>query len=932
MKTVKLTLFVLVLSAQLAAQCPASITATVSATAADCPSSGTATINTTPAHTASFIFMLTAGPSGATLNAPQASNVFNALQAGNYTAHITCGGTQTDIGFTITDNYTPLTAVSASVNINCGSFSPQAQVTIAATGGTAPLQYSIVQSADPNYPDASSIYTGSPIKNCSSHGTYQVRVKDACNQFYTKTVSVTSPLPAVQVQSEQFFNAGCGTEKADALISIYEPLAQVYQDFNPYFAQGGIKIRFWEQDPGGNCMPAGPLLFETVVTNWDTIRNIPITASKKYYIQTITACGDTSSYCTDISAYVRPTIYIQTLAAGCAGDPVNPQVMNIYSRLVRFMKYPVTITVTNGAGSIVHSSVLNSAADTLRAINLPMDDYTVTAVDACGNTDINHVNNPAAAGVAGYDFTWYSATGCSSRPGPGTTQSGTTTGFLSGWGYLPNLASADFTIIAGPSNIGIKGFYDGWGNMIWYNLLPGAYTIRVTTECGIIDYPVTVAPPASDIFMHTISAAAASTCGGSGTINATVVSTANSSSNFNLVSISTGLTVATNLSGNFSNVAPGNYYVQMATPDCEGNNYYINSNAVTISSGTGPQVIKKIGTACEDSNGNPLSTGTAYLSVAGGAPLLVEFKLTSAVTWSTFSTNAANDFAIPGLQANSVYDVRITSCGITTATQVTIERLGHIANINHQQPCDLMQYEMSLPQMPGASYEWINPSGAVVSNTYNYTIASYNNSYNGMYVGKLIWSGCLLRTDTIKVSSLYCGGGLLPVNIVSFTGKATANTVVLSCAMANQTGYNNFTIERSRDGISFTPISNAISAGIDNHFNYVDNNPLAGTSYYRLKIMDEKGVVKYSKLVAITFVAAGKIILQPTLTHTTVTVSGLKAGYLIQVYDAIGKLVTTAKTTNTTASIDLSPCTKGIYTVVITKDNSWLHTSKIIRD
>lgn len=261
-------------------QCPSSISATASVTAAACPSSGIAVINTTPAPNSSFIYKLTAGPTGATLNAPQSSNTFSALPAGNYTATVTCGSATATVSFTIANTYTPISSVNAAITTNCGSFSQSATVTISATGGTAPLSYSIVQSNDPNYPDAQSVYTSSPVKTLNAYNTYQVRVKDACNQFFTKTVTVTAPLPAVQVQAWAYIKANCAGTKMDVRLGIYDPVSQTYPDFTPYFNNGGIKIRLWEQDPGGSCAPSGPILLDTVVNNWDTVRNVTIPASK----------------------------------------------------------------------------------------------------------------------------------------------------------------------------------------------------------------------------------------------------------------------------------------------------------------------------------------------------------------------------------------------------------------------------------------------------------------------------------------------------------------------------------------------------------------------------------------------------------------------------------------------------------------------------
>ncbi|MBK7885444.1 MAG: T9SS type A sorting domain-containing protein [Chitinophagaceae bacterium] len=105
-------------------------------------------------------------------------------------------------------------------------------------------------------------------------------------------------------------------------------------------------------------------------------------------------------------------------------------------------------------------------------------------------------------------------------------------------------------------------------------------------------------------------------------------------------------------------------------------------------------------------------------------------------------------------------------------------------------------------------------------------------------------------------SSFYFGSKIydvLPVNIISFTGKVVAGNNKLvwkaSCTNAVQ-----FDIERSTDGVNFTNVGivKAMQPDCNNPFNFVDVNPGNKTYYYRLRIHEDNVPAKYSEIVKIS--------------------------------------------------------------------------------
>lgn len=95
----------------------------------------------------------------------------------------------------------------------------------------------------------------------------------------------------------------------------------------------------------------------------------------------------------------------------------------------------------------------------------------------------------------------------------------------------------------------------------------------------------------------------------------------------------------------------------------------------------------------------------------------------------------------------------------------------------------------------------------------------------------------------------------LPVELLTFTAAYTAfNTVDLKWSTASETNNDYFTVERSADATQFDQLAIVDGAGNSDHilkYAAIDNSPLDGISYYRLKQTDFDGHYKYSTTVSV---------------------------------------------------------------------------------
>jgi len=96
----------------------------------------------------------------------------------------------------------------------------------------------------------------------------------------------------------------------------------------------------------------------------------------------------------------------------------------------------------------------------------------------------------------------------------------------------------------------------------------------------------------------------------------------------------------------------------------------------------------------------------------------------------------------------------------------------------------------------------------------------------------------------------------LPIELLSFTAVPKGTHVQLNWVTSSETNSNYFTVERSKDGINFETIEIVDGAGNSSqilNYSAVDDGPLNGVSYYRLKQTDDNGEFDYSTTVTVEF-------------------------------------------------------------------------------
>jgi hypothetical protein len=177
------------------------------------------------------------------------------------------------------------------------------------------------------------------------------------------------------------------------------------------------------------------------------------------------------------------------------------------------------------------------------------------------------------------------------------------------------------------------------------------------------------------------------------------------------------------------------------------------------------------------------------------------------------------------------------------------------------------------------------------------------------------------------------GNQSLPVNLLSFEAIKQTKKVLLQWTTDNELNADKYIVERSADGIGYTPIGNvpAYNNGNKNNYNLTNNQPLAGLNFYRLKMMDIDGSFRNSPIRKINFDnAADDFTVYPNpVSGDKIFISSTGNVNSAVLFDAAGRLVKLFTLKGRSNTLDVGGIVKGTYQLKIFTEKS-IHTEKII--
>ncbi len=180
----------------------------------------------------------------------------------------------------------------------------------------------------------------------------------------------------------------------------------------------------------------------------------------------------------------------------------------------------------------------------------------------------------------------------------------------------------------------------------------------------------------------------------------------------------------------------------------------------------------------------------------------------------------------------------------------------------------------------------------------------------------------------------------LPSTGLALTASLNGSNAQLNWKTQTEINSNEFSIERSVDGVNFSQIATKPAAGnsvIENSYSHLDPNMNVPVYYYRVKLSDFDGKFGYSNIATVrkTNVKGVKVFQNPAITDLKLEFTNIKGVYTISLYNINGQEVAkqTANINSTTqyVSLNRNSLPTGTYSVRIANaDNSEVYTDKVI--
>jgi hypothetical protein len=163
---------------------------------------------------------------------------------------------------------------------------------------------------------------------------------------------------------------------------------------------------------------------------------------------------------------------------------------------------------------------------------------------------------------------------------------------------------------------------------------------------------------------------------------------------------------------------------------------------------------------------------------------------------------------------------------------------------------------------------------------------------------------------------------LLPITLNYFEATKLSNVAKLYWISASEENSSHFEIERSTDALSFTKIGKVNAVGNSNRtvdYQYIDNSPLSGLNYYRLKAFDQNGTFFYSEIKALEFDEFTEVRITPNPVSELINVQfdKLRSDVIVDIFSINGKNVFSGIYNAYSCDIDMSNQAAGFYVLRI---------------
>ena len=390
----------------------------------------------------------------------------------------------------------------------------------------------------------------------------------------------------------------------------------------------------------------------------------------------------------------------------------------------------------------------------------------------------------------------------------------------------------------------------------------------------------------------------------------------------------------------FTGLSAGNYIVGVVLPyntslvptngGDPDNNINDDNNGVSVVNGEARSLAITLALGTEPTNDGDGSNGNLSLDFA----LVTNFGAIGDFVWNDLNQNGKQDLGEPGL-ANIIVKLYNCTTGALIATTVTDEN-GEYLFINVPATVAGTSYKVAFSNLPaGYTFTFKNKAGVATDVNSKVNQGTGTTDCFNLHAGE--------ANNDIDAGA-FNPGIVLAVTVSPLTGIFKEGVSILSWNTTLETNLHNFDIERSSNGVDFTTISSVRAFGNSStyiHYGYNDKLPMAGTNFYRLRIIDANGSYKFSNIIVLNALVRGISItdvypnpfMDKIQMHiVTENVQPIE----VSIVDYVGRTLrvehyTSQQGTNNITLGHLAGLQKGIYMVTI-KAGSETKSSKLVKE
>jgi hypothetical protein len=176
---------------------------------------------------------------------------------------------------------------------------------------------------------------------------------------------------------------------------------------------------------------------------------------------------------------------------------------------------------------------------------------------------------------------------------------------------------------------------------------------------------------------------------------------------------------------------------------------------------------------------------------------------------------------------------------------------------------------------------------------------------------------------------------VLPLKLKGFSGQRKDHNIQLNWQVEDLGGFSHFELEKSFDGQDFSSIANIGFQQGQKEYHHDDVHAVPGNNYYRLKMVDEDGTVRYSQIVMVIVPGQGRIKVGPNPASSKLQIfnagPAMKDGNIVLVNTAGQKLFPSILSADDfQIQLDVSLIPSGVYWLELSARKGGKYVERII--